>query len=190
MSTEQEPKLLVSFVLSQDLTLRTTELNARGVDATSRPNRTPARLAMMLKGQPPFTEGPLTGFKIEGSNKEGGYRLLDSRGALAASVRANGIFEVCWDVDYIKALGTLGFDFYAWSAPAVKWLQDLVIDLKDSLDKEAIRRTFLAWLEKLGFEPTGLPGLYEGPLSKLEELDKVLDALPEAEWGVWSATEL
>lgn len=176
-----ELHILVSLVLSEDIQLGTAEMNRRGIPTNIRPNRSPAILAKMLTNNV-FTMGPLEGFVVRGSNKAGGYHLVSPKGKVVADIKANGVFEVQWKPDADQHLTSL-------KTYCANWLHAQIADLRDVLNREAVRRMFLAWLESIGFEATGIPSLYMGDLDKREELERVIDALPEAEWTTWQAQE-
>lgn len=189
MNTELH--LLVSFLVVGEISLRTTDLNMRGVPIHARPDRTPALVARSLtQMSEPWKEGPLAGFVVTGSNKSGGYLLKDPQGRHAADIKANGVFECKWIHGYANTLQNIpNFDFETWSKAAAHWLHCYVADLRDTYDKPTVRRIWLAWLRHIGCQDTGIPGLYWAPLSLRDEVEKVIAALEEAEWTTWLARE-
>lgn len=174
-----EKHLLVAFIIpAGDLDyLNTAEMNLRGIPTNHRPTRSPGRAAKMILAKSPFSEGPLQGMSLKGGTKFGGYYLSAPGGQKIADVKANGVFEIAW---------VPGCEIPGGGA----WLQNLVAETRDNVDREGVRRIFLAWLLDIGFEDTGVPGLYAADLSVRPALETVIDALPEAFWTVWEAAEV
>lgn len=190
-----DPHLLVSFVLAEEMTLNTCEMNRRNIPISVRPDRTPAMLAKMISQSEPFKDGPLFGFRITGSNRAGGYQLVDQHNCTAAVILANGVFKVEWVPGYLDKLQLYGKvvkagDIPAWCNISEHWIAERVADLRDKLERDAVRRMFLKWIRDIGFQDTGIPSLYWAPLFLRNELETIIDALPEAEWTVWEAREV